>query len=47
MLDRAYRSHTYWMVYLRVDPRLDPLRSDPRFQQLLRRVGFTREVIPS
>ena len=41
MLDRAYRSHTYWMVYLRVDPRLDPLRSDPRFQQLLRRVGFT------
>ena len=39
-LERAYKAHDKGMCYLKIDPPLDPLRSDPRFQQLLRRMNF-------
>ncbi len=39
-LERAYMDRNPWMVYLQVEPRLDPLRADPRFQDLLRRMNF-------
>jgi len=37
-LEQLYERREIWMAYLRVDPRLDPLRNDPRFNDLLRRV---------
>jgi tetratricopeptide (TPR) repeat protein len=37
-LEDIYQQRGIWMAYLRVEPRLDPLRDDPRFQDLLRRV---------
>jgi serine/threonine-protein kinase len=40
-LEVAYERHGSSMHDLKVDPRLDPLRDDPRFQDLLRRVNFT------
>jgi DNA-binding winged helix-turn-helix (wHTH) protein/TolB-like protein/Tfp pilus assembly protein PilF len=40
-LERAYEQRSFMMLYLKVAPNLDPLRSDPRFADLLRRVGHT------
>ena len=39
-LEQAYEEKTEPLLYLRVDPRLDSLRSDPRFEDLLRRVNL-------
>jgi tetratricopeptide (TPR) repeat protein len=37
-LERAYRERDFYMIYLRVDPRLEPIRSDPRYGDLVRRM---------
>jgi adenylate cyclase len=39
-LDKAYESREFRLILLKVDPRLDPLRDDARFKELLRKVGF-------
>jgi len=39
-LESAYREHSDQLIYLKVDPRLDSIRSDPRFTSLVRRVGI-------
>jgi serine/threonine protein kinase/tetratricopeptide (TPR) repeat protein len=38
LLDRAYEEHDFSLVFLQVAPWFDRLRSEPRFQQLLRRL---------
>jgi eukaryotic-like serine/threonine-protein kinase len=39
-LEQAYSQRCGWMPHLYVDPIMDALRPDPRFQNLLRRIGF-------
>jgi tetratricopeptide (TPR) repeat protein len=41
-LQKAYSEHSNAITTLKVDPIYDPLRSDPRFQELLRRVGVAQ-----
>lgn len=40
-LEEAYQLRSTWMPWIHVDPSLDPLRSDPRFSALLKRMGLT------
>jgi TolB-like protein/Tfp pilus assembly protein PilF len=39
-LERAFQEHSERLIWIKVDPRFEPLRSDPRFQDLLRRMNF-------
>jgi hypothetical protein len=39
-LDRMYEEHNPELTFMNVQPRYDDLRGDPRFQQLLRKIGF-------
>jgi hypothetical protein len=37
-LEKAYLEHSYRIAVLKVEPQLDPLRNDPRYADLVRRV---------
>ena len=39
-LERAFAERRGLLVYLRVEPIFDPIRSDPRFLELVRRMGL-------
>jgi eukaryotic-like serine/threonine-protein kinase len=44
LLDRCVDERTNWLVWLLKDPRWDPMRSDPRFQAIIRKIGFPAEA---
>ena len=39
-LEKAYEERSGGLIWLGVDPRLDSVRSDPRFAEFVRRIGF-------
>jgi TolB-like protein/DNA-binding winged helix-turn-helix (wHTH) protein/Tfp pilus assembly protein PilF len=41
-LEKAFEERSYYITYLNVFPIVDPLRSDPRFDRLLQRVGLRK-----
>ncbi len=41
-LEKAYQERSNFVAYLKVFPILDPVRSDPRFDDLVRRVGLPK-----
>lgn len=42
LLEKAYEVHSNGLTALKVDPVYDPLRIDPRFQNLLKQVGLAQ-----
>jgi tetratricopeptide (TPR) repeat protein len=41
-LNQGYQNRDYFMTFIETDPYMDPLREDPRFTEMLSRVGFSR-----
>ncbi|MCW5969409.1 MAG: protein kinase [Blastocatellales bacterium] len=39
-LEKACNEHPLWITFVKVDPKFDFLRSAPRFQRVLQRIGF-------
>jgi TolB-like protein/Tfp pilus assembly protein PilF len=44
-LEKAFTEHCTPLVYLNIEPALDLLRSEPRFQNLLRRMGLSQVTL--
>jgi serine/threonine-protein kinase len=45
-LERAFHTRASALVYLAVDPRYDAVREDPRFRDLVRRIGLPEVAAP-
>jgi hypothetical protein len=45
-LEKGFQERDAGMTYIAVDPIYDPLRSDPRFQSLLRRMNLPILELP-
>jgi TolB-like protein/Tfp pilus assembly protein PilF len=44
-LEKAFDERSTLLTYLKMDPRFDSLRADPRFKEMLRRLNFLEEPV--
>ena len=42
-LEKSYEDHEVEMYWLKVEPPFEPIRGDPRYQEMLDRVGFPEQ----
>lgn len=40
LLEQAYEENSWFLAFIQVEPWLDPLRSDPRFDRLVKKMNF-------
>jgi hypothetical protein len=40
LLERAYQARSSGLIYLHLDPGYEPLRKDPRYAELVGRIGL-------
>jgi serine/threonine-protein kinase len=45
-LEKAYEDRNWYMPWIHLEPRFDPLHSEPRFAALVRRMGLTSSDLP-
>jgi TolB-like protein/DNA-binding winged helix-turn-helix (wHTH) protein/Tfp pilus assembly protein PilF len=43
-LEKAYEDRSEWLTWIAIEPKLDPIRGDPRFAELLRRMNLPSSV---
>jgi tetratricopeptide (TPR) repeat protein len=46
-LEGAYQERAGWLIFLGIRPTFDNIRSDPRFADLLRRIGLPQTSVPT
>jgi hypothetical protein len=39
-LQRSFLAHEGALTWIKIDPRFDPLRGEPRFKEIVRRMGL-------
>ncbi len=44
LLEEAYEKKSWFLIFMAVEPWLDPLRNDPRFQALQEKMGYPEEI---
>ncbi len=40
LLEQAYEEHSWFLVFIQSEPWYDPIRKDPRFQQIIEKMNF-------